>query len=80
MRNSQREKKLFFLCAFLTSILAFYYENKMRDSMEKAKAAGKKEKPDYSKSVQLLHAALFFSSVFLHPLLDHLGTEFINTG
>lgn len=80
LRNSQGKEKLFFSVRFLLQYLHFNMRMRGRDSMEKTQAAGEKKKPDSSKSVQLLHAALFFSSVFLHPWLDHLGTEFINTG
>lgn len=80
LRNSQGKEKLFFSVCFLLQYLHFNMRMRGRDSMEKTQAAGERKKPDSSKIVQRLHAALFFSSVFLHPWLDHLGTEFINTG
>ena len=46
MRNSQGEKKLFFSVRFLLQYLHFNMRMRRRDSMEKAQAAGEKEKPD----------------------------------
>lgn len=80
LRDIFREGGGVFLCSFLPSMFA--YENEIQRQSEKSQGCrGKGEAWLDVKSVQLLHAALFFfSSVFSHPSLDHLGTELINTG
>lgn len=46
LRNWQGEKKLFFSVRFLLQFLYFNMRIRCRDSMEKVKAPGEKEKPD----------------------------------
>lgn len=67
------------LCVSSFNVCILIWEWDAETVWEKPRLQGK-WRSLYGKSVQLLHAALFFSSVFLHPSLDHLGTEFINTG
>lgn len=71
---------VFFSVRFFLQCL--HMRMRYRDSVRKAKAAGGKEKPDSMLRVCnfCMQLFFFFSSVFSHPSLDHLGTELINTG